>query len=105
MRSVHGGRFVLTAIAAAAAVAVPVRGADEILAVFNFTPVVREGYRMGVPRPGRYRELINTDAEVYGGGNVGNAGAIETEAIPAQGHPQSLVITLPPLAGLIFKLD
>ena len=80
-------------------------GADEIVAVFNFTPLVREGYRMGVPRAGRYRELINTDAEVYGGGNVGNAGAIETEAVPAQGHPQSLVLTLPPLAGLILKID
>jgi 1,4-alpha-glucan branching enzyme len=80
-------------------------GSEEIVAVFNFTPVVREGYRMGVPRAGRYRELINTDAEIYGGGNVGNAGGLETEPIAAQGHPQSLVITLPPLAGLILKHD
>jgi 1,4-alpha-glucan branching enzyme len=80
-------------------------GADEVLAIFNFTPVVREGYRMGVPRPGRYRELINTDAEVYGGSNVGNPGALETESIPAQGLAQSLVLTLPPLAGLILKRD
>jgi 1,4-alpha-glucan branching enzyme len=76
---------------------------DEVLAIFNFTPVVREGYRMGVPRAGRYRELVNTDAEVYGGSNAGNAGALETEAIAAQGLPQSLVLTLPPLAGLILK--
>ena len=76
-----------------------------MLAVFNFTPIVREGYRMGVPEPGRYRELINTDAEVYGGGNVGNAGSLATESIPAQGMAQSLVLTLPPLAGLILKRD
>jgi 1,4-alpha-glucan branching enzyme len=76
---------------------------DEVLAVFNFTPVVREGYRMGVPRPGRYGELVNTDAEVYGGGNIGNAGVLETEPIAAQGHGQSLLLTLPPLAGLILK--
>jgi 1,4-alpha-glucan branching enzyme len=76
---------------------------DEVVAVFNFTPVVREGYRMGVPVAGRYVELINTDAEIYGGGNVGNAGGLETEPIGAQGLPQSLLITLPPLAGLILR--
>jgi len=80
-------------------------GRDEVLAVFNFTPIVREGYRMGVPEPGRYRELINTDAEVYGGSNVGNAGALDTEPIAAQGMAQSLVLTLPPLAGLILKRE
>jgi len=66
---------------------------------------VREGYRMGVPEPGRYRELVNTDAEVYGGSNVGNAGMLDTEPIAAQGMAQSLVLTLPPLAGLILKRD
>ena len=78
---------------------------DEVLAVFNFTPIVREGYRMGVPQPGRYRELINTDAEVYGGSNVGNPGALDSEPVAAQGMAQSLVLTLPPLAGLILKRD
>ena len=78
---------------------------DEVLAIFNFTPVVRDGYRMGVPEPGRYRELVNTDAEIYGGGNVGNAGSLETEPIAAQGMAQSLVLTLPPLAGLILKRE
>jgi 1,4-alpha-glucan branching enzyme len=77
--------------------------ADEVLAIFNFTPVVREGYRMGVPEPGRYRELLNTDAEVYGGSNVGNAGGLSTESVAAQGMAQSLVLRLPPLAGLILK--
>jgi len=81
------------------------RAKDEVLGIFNFTPVVREGYRMGVPEPGRYRELVNTDAEVYGGSNVGNAGMLDTEPIAAQGMAQSLVLTLPPLAGLILKRD
>jgi 1,4-alpha-glucan branching enzyme len=76
---------------------------DEVLAVFNFTPVVREGYRMGVPEPGRYRELINTDAAAYGGSNVGNAGTLESAPVAAQGMAQSLLLTLPPLAGLILK--
>ena len=65
--------------------------------------MVRDGYRMGVPVPGRYRELLNTDAELYGGSNVGNAGSLETEPVAAQGMAQSLVLTLPPLAGLILK--
>jgi 1,4-alpha-glucan branching enzyme len=71
--------------------------------VFNWTPVVRNGYRMGVPDAGLYRELINTDASSYGGGNVGNAGQLQSDPIPAHGFPQSLALTLPPLAGLILK--
>ncbi|HEY8549318.1 MAG TPA: 1,4-alpha-glucan branching protein GlgB, partial [Vicinamibacterales bacterium] len=76
---------------------------DATIGVFNFTPVVRQGYRIGVPAAGTYRELLNTDAEIYGGSNVGNAGALETEPIPAHGFDQSLRLTLPPLAGLILK--
>ena len=80
------------------------RDGQEVVGVFNFTPVVRHGYRMGVPAAGRYRELLNTDAEIYGGSNVGNAGLLETSPIATHGFPQSLSITLPPLGGLIFKL-
>jgi 1,4-alpha-glucan branching enzyme len=78
---------------------------DEVIAVFNFTPVVREGYRLGVPEPGRYSELINTDAAIYGGSNAGNAGGLASEPVPAHGMAQSLVLTLPPLAGLILKRE
>jgi 1,4-alpha-glucan branching enzyme len=78
---------------------------DHVVVVLNFTPVVREGYRMGVPFAGRYREIINTDAEVYGGGNVGNGGALETEPTASHGHPQSIALTLPPLGALILKRD
>ena len=69
----------------------------------NFTPIPRENYRIGVPTPGTYRELINSDSERYGGSNMGNLGAVHTEPIASHGHPQSLQITLPPLAAVMFK--
>jgi 1,4-alpha-glucan branching enzyme len=73
--------------------------------VLNFTPVVRQSYRLGVPEAGRYRELINTDSEVYGGSNVGNRGGVESEDIPTHGYEHSLSLVLPPLACLMLKLD
>jgi 1,4-alpha-glucan branching enzyme len=76
---------------------------DSVVAVFNWTPVVRADYRMGVPEPGLYRELVNTDADSYGGSNVGNAGQLQSEPIATHGFAQSLSLTLPPLAGLILK--
>ena len=76
---------------------------DFVVVVCNFTPVIRAGYRIGVPRGGWYRELLNTDAEVYGGTNVGNAGGVPAEAIPQHGHAHSLRLTLPPLAALVLK--
>jgi 1,4-alpha-glucan branching enzyme len=76
---------------------------DALVVVLNFTPVVREAYRIGVPVEGYYRELLNTDADVYGGGNIGNDGGLQTEPVAAHGHDQSLLLTLPPLAALIFK--
>jgi 1,4-alpha-glucan branching enzyme len=72
------------------------------LVVCNFTPVPRVAYRVGVPSPGYYRERINTDAALYGGGNLGNAGGAWAEPLPWSGQPWSLVITLPPLAALVF---
>jgi 1,4-alpha-glucan branching enzyme len=69
----------------------------------NFTPVPRHGYRFGVPRPGYYREVLNTDAAVYGGSNLGNEGGVWSEAIPAHGRPHSVSVTLPPLAVVVFK--
>ena len=69
----------------------------------NFTPIPREKYRIGVPTPGTYRELINSDSERYGGSNMGNLGTVHTVPIASHGHPQSLQITLPPLAAIMFK--
>ncbi len=74
-----------------------------VVVALNFTPVPRENYRIGVPLPGRYREILNSDSEYYAGSNVGNQGVIETENIPWMGHAQSLSLTLPPLAGLVLK--
>jgi 1,4-alpha-glucan branching enzyme len=76
---------------------------DLVLVVCNFTPVLRHAYRVGVPRPGYYRELINSDAAEYGGRNLGNAGGAWAESTPWQGQPHSLALTLPPLAVLVLK--
>ncbi len=76
---------------------------DLVVVAGNFTPVPRPGYRIGVPRPGFYREQLNTDAALYGGSNLGNAGGAWSEPRPWQGQPHSLVLTLPPLAVLVLK--
>jgi 1,4-alpha-glucan branching enzyme len=80
--------------------------AAPLLIVANMTPVVRGYYRLGVPRAGRWREIFNTDADLYGGSNVGNsAGAIPSQAGALHGHEQHIEITLPPLSTLIFKFE
>jgi 1,4-alpha-glucan branching enzyme len=76
---------------------------EFVVLVLNFTPVVRHGDRIGVPRGGAYTELVNSDAEVFGGSNVGNAGMVFTEPIPAHGHADSLRLILPPLGFLLLK--
>jgi len=78
-------------------------GQEFLVAVLNFTPVTRGGYRIGVPAGGGYTELINSDSEIYGGGNVGNGGTIFTDPIPSHGHPDSLRLCLPPLGFLLLK--
>jgi 1,4-alpha-glucan branching enzyme len=78
-------------------------GNDFVVAIVNFTPVPRDGYRIGVPRAGEYTELVNSDGEAYGGSNRGNGGVVATEAIAAHGHADSLRLNLPPLGFLIFK--
>jgi 1,4-alpha-glucan branching enzyme len=79
------------------------REGEMIVFIVNATPVVRHNYRLGVPRPGFYREIINTDAETYGGGNVGNLGGVRSEGVHWMGREQSILIQLPPLATLAFK--
>ena len=78
---------------------------DLAVIVCNFTPVPREDYRIGVPRPGRYRERINTDATEYGGSGVGNAGEVHGENHPMHGYHYSIRLKLPPLGVLIFTPD
>ncbi|MDN7026227.1 1,4-alpha-glucan branching protein GlgB [Methanoculleus sp. FWC-SCC1] len=76
---------------------------ETLLVVCNFTPVPRYAYRVGVPAPGAWREVLNSDATEYGGSGVGNLGCVETDPVPFHGYPDSLPLTLPPLATLIFK--
>ncbi|MGH9378070.1 MAG: 1,4-alpha-glucan branching protein GlgB [Terriglobia bacterium] len=76
---------------------------DLILAVCNFTPVLRMGYRVGVPRGGRWVEVLNSDSPLYDGSGQGNAGGMEAEALAWDGRLYSLPLTLPPLAIVFFK--
>jgi 1,4-alpha-glucan branching enzyme len=75
-----------------------------VVVVSNFTPVVRYGYRVGVPSPGYYHEILNSDSAHYWGSNVGNAGGVHTESVPFHGYDQSVSLTLPPLATIMLKL-
>ncbi len=78
-------------------------GDPPVLAVCNFTPVPRYAYRVGVPAPGLWQEIFNSDAAAYGGSNLGNAGACEAEEVPSHGHPFSLSLLLPPLATVLLR--
>ena len=80
------------------------RGTDDelVLAVLNFTPVPRHHYRLGVTVSGRWRELLNTDAEAYGGSGLGNLGGVEAELVPTHGRPYSVSLTLPPLSAVFL---
>ena len=82
-------------------------GIDEskpILAVANFTPVPRTGYRIGVPAPGFWAERLNTDSMFYGGSNQGNGDGVTSEPVPAHGCDHSIALTVPPLATVFFEL-
>jgi 1,4-alpha-glucan branching enzyme len=76
---------------------------DLLLVACNFTPVPRHNYRVGVPRGGRWDEVLNSDAPLYGGSGQGNLGGVVAEPVAWHGRPHSLSVTLPPLAILVFK--
>ena len=76
---------------------------ESVVCVFNFTPVPRENYKIGVPERGAYVELLNTDANFYGGAGLGNGGRAETLDHQEHGFEYSLSLTLPPLSGLILQ--
>ena len=78
-------------------------GGTPALVVCNLTPVPRHAYRLGVPRAGRWREVLNSDAACYGGSGVGNLGGVHTEPLAAHGHGQSLSLALPPLGVLYLE--
>ena len=78
-------------------------GAPVVLCVANFTPMPRHDYRVGVPRAGRWTEVLNSDSRLYGGGDVGNGGEVVTEPEPAHGQRWSLRLTLPPLGAVLLR--
>ncbi|MCJ8274779.1 MAG: alpha amylase C-terminal domain-containing protein, partial [Psychrosphaera sp.] len=75
-----------------------------VLVVSNFTPQTHHNFRIGAPVAGFYQEILNTDAEVYGGSNQGNQGGVHSEATAWQNQPNSLLITVPPLSTVMFEL-
>ena len=79
-----------------------VEGTAPVLVVCNFTPVPRTGYRLGVPAAGDWHEVLNTDAAIYGGSNLGNSGRVIAEDVPSHDLPASLQLTLPPLSTIIL---
>ncbi|MCC6009138.1 MAG: 1,4-alpha-glucan branching protein GlgB [Rhodobacteraceae bacterium] len=79
-------------------------GDAPVLVICNFTPVERTGWRVGVPAPGHWAEIMNTDAATYGGGNRGNLGGLDSQRTAHDGCPDSLQMTLPPLSCMILQL-
>ncbi len=79
------------------------QGREPVLMVFNFTPVPRPEYLIGVPDAGYYEERLNSDSAIYGGSNVGNGGGVWSVPVPAHGFDQSIRVTVPPLGCLLLK--
>jgi 1,4-alpha-glucan branching enzyme len=77
----------------------------QLLFVCNFTPVVRQNYRVGVPQEGLWKEVLNSDAPLYGGSGQGTFGGLQAVPLPAHGQPCSLNVTLPPLGIVVFQPD
>ena len=78
---------------------------DQLLFVCNFTPVVRQNYRVGVPQEGFWKEVLNSDAPLYGGSGQGNFGGLQAVPLPIHGLPYSLNMTLPPLAVVVYQRE
>jgi 1,4-alpha-glucan branching enzyme len=76
---------------------------DYVVVACNFTPVPREGYRIGVPQAGFYKEIFNSDSEFYAGSNLGNFPGCETLGHGEHGRPDSIAVNLPPLATVVLK--
>jgi 1,4-alpha-glucan branching enzyme len=81
------------------------RSGSSMVVAINFTPVPRHGYRVGLPQPGDWREVFNSDSAFYAGSNSGNAGIIASQPFPWMGHDQSAAITLPPLGALVLRCE
>jgi 1,4-alpha-glucan branching enzyme len=78
---------------------------DRMLVVCNFTPVTHYAYRLGAPRGGIWKEVLNSDSAYYGGSGQGNLGVIKAEQVSCHGRPYRLILTLPPLSAVYFKWE
>jgi 1,4-alpha-glucan branching enzyme len=78
-------------------------GSRRIAVILNLTPVPRSNYRIGLPAPGKWKEVLNSDAGIYGGSNVGNLGGVISEEHKCHGQPYSAALTLPPLGVVAFQ--
>ena len=78
-------------------------GKNQTMVILNLTPVPRPNYRIGLPAAGHWKEVLNSDAGIYGGSNSGNCGGVTTQNISSHGHPQSAEFLLPPLSALVFQ--
>ena len=78
-------------------------GANQLAVILNLTPVPRPNYRIGLPRAGRWREVLNSDAGIYGGSNQGNFGGVTAGDVPCHNQPHSAEFRLPPLSVLVFQ--
>jgi 1,4-alpha-glucan branching enzyme len=76
---------------------------DLLIAAFNFTPVPRHNYQIGAPLGGHWRELLNSDAPMYGGSGQGNLGGVDAAPVGRHGHLHSVTLTLPPLGAIFLK--
>ena len=80
-------------------------GSEPMAIVLNLTPVPRTNYRLGLPRPGKWREVMNSDAAVYGGGNMGNLGGVEAHKHKWHNQEHSAELNLPPMSVVVFQLE
>jgi len=78
---------------------------QPVVVISNFTPAVHEAYRLPMPKPGRWREVINTDAQIYMGSNLGNNGSVVASPVDSEGWPATAQVRLPPLATLILRFE
>jgi 1,4-alpha-glucan branching enzyme len=81
----------------------PHAGRERVLVILNFTPIPRTPYRIGLPGPGYWHEVLNTDSSIYWGTNLGNRGGVQAEMVPHNGRPYSAQIVLPPLGAVFLK--
>ena len=80
-------------------------GQNQTVVILNLTPVPRPNYRLGVPKGGQWKEVLNSDAALYAGSNSGNAGGVTAQPVPSHGHQHSAEFFLPPMSVTVFQAE